>query len=205
MATLHDKTLALAGLFQAASLVQDIATTGHADSHDMEVCLKSLIELDPDDLNNIYGNPANLATGLQLIISQLGADDSKPNMDIARYTISLLHLERKLAKQPDMLNIISKGINLAKKQLEHFPITHENILANLAGIYSETVSQITPKIMVAGDNQYLGDSNNANRIRALLLCGMRSAVLWRQLGGSRWQLLFQRRKLCEAAKHILQA
>jgi len=205
MASLHDKTLALAGLFQATSLVQDIATTGHADSHDMEVCLKSLIELDPDDLNNIYGNPANLATGLQLIISQLGADDSKPNMDIARYTISLLHLERKLAKQPNMLNIISKGINLAKKQLEHFPITHENILANLAGIYSETVSQITPKIMVAGDNQYLGDSNNANRIRALLLCGMRSAVLWRQLGGSRWQLLFQRRRLCEAAKHILQA
>lgn len=205
MASLHDKTLALAGLFQAVSLVQDIANTGKADGNDIEVCLKSLMELNPDDLNNIYGSPVNLTTGLQMIITQLGADDSSPNMDIARYIISLLHLERKLAKQPHMLSVIDEGITRAKKQQDHFPINHENILANLAGIYSETVSQIKPKIMVSGDNQYLGDTNNANRIRALLLCGMRSAVLWRQLGGSRWQLLFQRRKLCEAAKHILQA
>lgn len=205
MASLDDKTLALAGLFQATSLVQAIATTGHADSHKMEVCLKSVMELAPDDLNNIYGKPANLTTGLQLIITQLGANDSQPDMDIARYTISLLHLERKLAKQPQMLNRISEGITRAKEQLQHFPISHENVIANLAGIYSETVSRITPKIMVSGDNQYLGDTGNANRIRALLLCGMRSAVLWRQLGGSRWQLLFQRRKLCEAAQRILQA
>jgi high frequency lysogenization protein len=57
--------------------------------------------------------------------------------------------------------------------------------------------------MVSGDNQYLGDPGNANRIRALLLSGIRSAVLWRQLGGSRWQLLFQRKKLCEQARAIL--
>ena len=205
MASLHDKTLALAGLFQATSLVQDIALTGHADSHNMEVCLKSIMELDPDDLNNIYGNPSNLTTGLQLIVTQLGADDSKPNMDIARYTISLLHLERKLARQPQMLERISEGVSRAKEQLAHFPISHENIIANLAGVYAETISQLPPKIMVSGDNQYLGDTVNANRIRALLLCGMRAAVLWRQLGGNRWQLLFQRRKLCEAAKQILQA
>lgn len=205
MASLYDKTLALAGLFQATSLVQDVATTGHADSHDLEVCLKSIMELSPDDLNNIYGNPTNLTIGLQLIITQLGADDSKPDMDIARYTISLLHLERKLAKQTHMLDRISEGVSRAKEQLAHFPITHENVIANLAGIYSDTISQISPKIMVSGDNQYLGDSINANRIRALLLCGMRSAVLWRQLGGSRWQLLFQRRKMCEEAKRILQA
>ncbi len=204
MASLNDRTLALAGLFQAVSLVQDIATTGHADSHDLEVCLKSILELDPDNLNTIYGNPSNLATGLQLIISQLGAEGSQPDIDIARYTISLLHLEHKLAKQAQMLNRISEGVNRAKEQLAHFPISHENIIANLAGVYSETISQLPPKIMVAGDNQYLNNPHNANRIRALLLSGMRSAVLWRQLGGSRWQLLFQRRKLCKAAKCILQ-
>lgn len=203
MALLHDKTLALAGLFQATALVQQVATTGHANAADMEVCLKSLIELNPDSLTNIYGNEGNLATGLKLIISQFGANDSKPDIDIARYTISLLHLERKLAKQAPMLDAISEGIERAKKQLEHFPITHENVIANLAGIYSDTISRIPPKIMVSGDNQYLGDTGNANLIRALLLCGMRSAVLWRQLGGSRWQLLFQRRKLCEEAQQIL--
>lgn len=203
MASLYDKTLALAGIFQSTALVQQIATTGQLDSADLEVCLKSVIELDPDDLANIYGATSNLRTGLKLIISQFGANDSKPDIDLARYTISLLHLERKLAKQPQLLQRISDGIERAKTQLEHFPITHENIIANLAGIYSDTISQIPPKIMVSGDNQYLGDHNVANKIRALLLCGMRSAVLWRQLGGSRWQLLLQRKKLCEQAERIL--
>jgi high frequency lysogenization protein len=32
-------------------------------------------------------------------------------------------------------------------------------------------------------------------IRALLLAGIRSARLWRQLGGHRWQLVISRRKL----------
>ena len=204
MSSLQDKTIALAGLFQATSLVQAIAMTGKADSRDLEVCLKSIIELDPVDLQAIYGQPANLTTGLQLIISQFGANNNKPDLDIARYAISLLHLERKLAKEPQMLSLITEGIKRANKQLEHFPLSHENIIANLAAIYSETVSLIPPKIMVSGDNQYLGDNHNANLIRALLLCGMRAAVLWHQLGGRRWQLLFQRRKLVVEAQRLLQ-
>ena len=203
MASLHDKTLALAGIFQASALVQQVATTGHLDSEPLETCLKSVIELNPDDLTNIYGSPRNLNMGLKLIISQFGANDNKTDIDIARYTISLMHLEKKLAKQPQMLQRISDGVDRAREQLEHFPITHENIIANLAGIYAETISKIPPKIMVSGDNQYLGDSHVADKIRALLLCGMRSAVLWRQLGGSRWQVLFQRKKLVMQAEQIL--
>ncbi|MDH5444264.1 MAG: high frequency lysogenization protein HflD [Gammaproteobacteria bacterium] len=205
MASLYNKTLALAGIFQSCALVQQVATTGQLDTDELEVCLKSIVELNPDDLVNIYGAPENLRTGLKLIVSQFGANDSKPDIDIARYTISLLHLEKKLAKHPQMLQRISDGVERAKEQLEHFPITHENIIANLASIYSDTISQIPPKIMVSGDNQYLGDNNIANKIRALLLSGMRSAVLWRQMGGSRWQLLMQRKKLVQQAEHILSA
>lgn len=204
-ASIQDRTLALAGLFQAMSLVKAVATTGHADTHDMEVCLNSLMELNPHDLQAIYGPPSNLRTGLRIVLAQLGADGQQPDMEIARYSISLLHLERKLSRDTTKLQRIRDGIARAKTQLAHFPLTHENILANLAGIYSDTVSQIPPKIMVSGDNQHLGDTANANRIRALLLSGMRAVVLWRQLGGSRWQLIFRRRHVCEAARHLLQA
>ena len=57
--------------------------------------------------------------------------------------------------------------------------------------------------MVSGENHLLTDSAIANRIRALLLCGMRSAILWRQLGGSRWQLLLKRATFVKQAQHIL--
>lgn len=40
-------------------------------------------------------------------------------------------------------------------------------------------------------------------IRALLLAAVRSAVLWRQLGGSYWDFLFSRRAMLEAISRRL--
>ena len=91
----------------------------------------------------------------------------------------------------------------ARRQTEHFHVTHENVIANLADIYSETISQIPPKIMVSGESHYLSNTDQANKIRALLLAGMRSAVLWAQLGGSRWQILLRRRRFSQEARRIL--
>ena len=57
--------------------------------------------------------------------------------------------------------------------------------------------------MGSGEHNYLANPANADRIRALLLAGMRSAVLWRQLGGSRWQILFKRKHIITEARRIL--
>ena len=46
--------------------------------------------------------------------------------------------------------------------------------------------------------RHLQQTDTAAKIRALLLAGIRSARLWRQLGGHRWQLIFSRRKLLDA-------
>ena len=40
-------------------------------------------------------------------------------------------------------------------------------------------------------------------VRATLLAALRSAVLWRQLGGSYWDLLLSRRAMVETAKSLL--
>jgi len=77
------------------------------------------------------------------------------------------------------------------------------VIANLAGIYADTVSQIPPKIMVSGDSSVLSNPDNADKIRAILLAGIRSAVLWAQLGGNRWQILFNRRTFIEQARRLL--
>jgi high frequency lysogenization protein len=41
-------------------------------------------------------------------------------------------------------------------------------------------------------------------IRALLLGGMRAAVLWRQCGGNRLQLLLRRKALLRACRELLE-
>lgn len=66
------------------------------------------------------------------------------------------------------------------------------MVARLADIYSNTISQLCSRIMIKGDQAHLSNVDNAAKIRALLLAGIRAALLWRQAGGDRWKLIFSR-------------
>lgn len=202
MKKLTEKTIALAGVFQSASLVNQIATKGVVDEHDLSVSVKSILTMHPDSTLHVYGNYENLRTGLYALVAQLGNGQYR-DLNIARYVISLLHLQRKLSKRANMLAEIAAGIKRATEQADIFGLTHANVLANLAGIYSDTVSRIPPKIMVNGETDYLSNPANADKIRTLLLAGIRAAVLWRQVGASRWQILTGRRKFVDEARRIL--
>jgi high frequency lysogenization protein len=57
--------------------------------------------------------------------------------------------------------------------------------------------------MINGDPQHLSNPNVVNKIRALLLAGIRASLLWRQCGGSRWHLLLHRKKLQHEANRLL--
>lgn len=202
MSSISERTLALAGMFQAAKLVKELAVTGQLNDSDMEDSLETLFVTEPENTLTVYGRVENLYTGLQTLIQQLGGNTQR-DMDIARYVISLLHLCNKLMKNETMMSRLAKGVEGARAQRAHFPLMHENVIANLAGTYSETISHLKPKIMISGDSHYLSDTVNANKVRALLLAGMRSAVLWRQLKGSRWQILLQRKHFIQEAEYIL--
>lgn len=203
MEKVRDKTLALAGIFQAAALVHQFANKGTLDQQDLATCISSTLELDPLTTQSVYGKLENLRTGLHTLIHYLGEQPGQRDPNVARYVIGLLHLQRKLRKRHKMLDIITQGLQRAKKQSELFGLTHDNVIANLADIYAETISTIPPKIMVSGDSSVLSNPDNANKIRAILLAGIRSAVLWAQLGGNRWQILFKRRTFIEQARHLL--
>ncbi len=202
MSSLSERTLALAGMFQAAALVKSLATNGQLDESDMEAMLETLLVTNPENTLAVYGRVENIYTGLQTLIQQLEGNAQR-DIDIARYVINLLHLSNKLMKNQSMMSQLADGIERVRARLEHFSLMHENVIANLAGIYTDTISRLQPKIMVNGDSRYLSDNAIANRVRALLLAGMRSAVLWKQLKGSRWQILLQRKQFVKEAKYLL--
>ncbi len=199
----EEQVLALAAVFQAAQLVHNIASSGRYDEDDLRLCLQGILNTDPDSVQDVFGPPDTLRTGLQTLVNQLGTMANQRQVEIARYVIALLHLQGKLDKNPAMLEQIANGIERVRAQLEHYDLTHTNVLANLAGIYSDTISTLTPKIMVNGEQQYLSNPDNVSRIRALLLAGIRAGVLWRQLGGRRWQILFKRKRLIDTAQKLL--
>ncbi|VAX11529.1 hypothetical protein MNBD_GAMMA25-1030 [hydrothermal vent metagenome] len=202
MSSTGERTLALAGMFQAAALVKSLASRGQLSDSDMQDSLETLFVTNPENTLAVYGRVENVYTGLQTLIQQLSGNGQR-DVDIARYVISLLHLSKKLTKNEAMMSRLADGVERANRQREHFPLLHENVVANLAGTYADTISQLQPKIMVAGESRYLSDTTNANKVRALLLAGMRSAVLWNQLKGSRWQILIQRKQIISEAEYLL--
>jgi high frequency lysogenization protein len=201
--TTSERTLALAGIYQACRLVSKIACDGLADVAAQDICIRSLFVTDPPDTAAVYGGRAtisdNLRIGLATLIEQFDQPD-KRDIELTRYVITIMALERKLMKRPALLQMLSAGIDKASAQAEHFSPSHENVIANLADLYVTTISTLAPRIIVKGEHGHLTNPANANRVRALLLAALRSAILWRQCGGNRWQLLWQRKNISAAAE-----
>jgi len=199
----HEHAMALAGLFQAVSLVQQVARDGAAESEAFDSSITSILRVDADSTDAVYGGHEQLRRGLQILCRQLGREKSLQDAELMRYAVSLLFLERQLVRNQGMLDKVRSGVDTATQQSEHYSVSHDNVLARLADTYASTVSQLQPRIMVQGKPEYLNTPANANRIRALLLAGMRSAVLWRQLGGNRLRLLWTRKGIVRYAQALL--
>ncbi len=192
--TITNQTIALAGIAQASALVQQLATTGSADPVALSASIKSLFSSDEQGVANVYGELSSLKLGLEQLNNQM-TGFSIANPEQARYAASLVFLENQLDKRPEMLSSIFTGIERAEAQSEHFGQLHENVLAKLGDIYQTSISTLQPRIMVNGEQEFLSRPDIVNKIRACLLAGIRSVILWRHCGGARWKFLFYRKKI----------
>lgn len=203
-AEFRDRCIALAGLFQSVQLVQQTAHGERRDAAATAACLGSIFNIDPETTLGVYGDIAALRSGFETLLGQLGSDSAQRDMELTGYAITLLHLERKLNRQPEMLRALGDGIGKISAQTEFFDPSHPSVIAALAELYSSTISTLQPRIMVKGEQSILTGTDSRNMIRALLLGGMRAAVLWRQCGGNRVQLLFRRKALLRDCRELLE-
>lgn len=201
--TIQTQTLALAGICQAITLLQKVTRTSELSSKDLEVSLASVANLNPQNPLDIYaGSHANLKDGYQALLAQLG---DRPNKDVelTRYVVSVIALERKLAKKSDNMQQLGKKLSRLEQQLQHFHITDETIIGSLADTYVECISSLGTRIQVAGQPDLLKQTHIQHKVRALLLAAIRSAVLWRQAGGSRLHFIFKRKAIVAEATAVL--
>jgi high frequency lysogenization protein len=198
---LKGQTVALAAMFQFSACVEQLAKTGHVNHKDFEVSVNSLFNQNPTDSLDVYGGIEQLETGLSFLIANLSRSP-KRSSDCIRYVMGILHLQKQLSKRSSMLDIISKRLDKSRLQVEHFSMTHENVIAGLADIYTDTISTFSFRIQVIGEYQFLQQTRIANQIRTLLFAGVRSAVLWRQLGGNRLKAIYQRTAILETARSL---
>ena len=201
--SLSTQIIAFAGLCQALQLVQKVARSVDVNNDALTTILSSVAVISADEPLQIYGNKSeNLATGFKLIVDQLG-DKPQKDVELTRYIVGVLALERKLNKTPANMNKLGGKLQHLERQLQHFSITDDNMLANLADIYSDCISSLGGRIQIYGQPELLKQTAVQHKVRALLLAAIRSAVLWRQAGGSRLNFIFKRRKLVAQAQQML--
>ncbi|NVD06376.1 high frequency lysogenization protein HflD [Vibrio sp. JPW-9-11-11] len=199
--TLYDRTIAFAGICQAVALVQQVAKNGHCDSDAFETSLKAILNTSPTNTVGVYGRESDLKLGLECLVKGI---DSTPNgSEITRYIISLMALERKLQSRNDAMSQLGDRIQMLERQLDHFDLLDDQMISNLASVYLDVISPVGPRIQVTGTPSVLQQTSNQHKVRALLLSGIRSAVLWRQVGGKRRHLIFGRKKMVEQAQILL--
>ncbi len=207
-----DRILALAGLFQAARLAQQLAREGRAEPSTLAASVQSLLIIDAPTTESVYGGAQGVRPGLELLRDKLAGGNTDTNdVEIARYVIGMIHLEGQLRRRPEMQDAIRRGIEATREQMKFFEAAengetlHPRLVEKLAELYTQTISTLTPRIMVNGEHGHLSNPLIAARVRAALFAGIRSAFLWHQLGGSRWQLLFSRKKIAGEAAQILES
>lgn len=197
------QTLALAALCQAVRLVQQIARGDEIDAAQLRCCLQSVVVQEAQEPLEIFGSQLqNVASGYQILMAQL-SDQPKKDLELTRYVMSVITLERRLAKSPN-LQAVGKKIDRLQQQLMHFQLLDETVLASMADIYVEQISPLGQRIQIAGVPAQLKQPLVQHKIRALLLAAIRAAVLWRQAGGRKYHFLFQRKILLQETKSVLQ-
>lgn len=200
----RNRTLALAGIVQAAALADELAWKGQCHNEAKHASLDSILVMDTDDASVIYGGPKGLELGLRSLEDSIIKGGHQK--DVVRYVMALMHIERKLANQPDLLKKMRYRLEEAEAQRKHYgDITDPGMVSNLAQTYVETVSTLNFRIQVKGNAQHLQTSGMAENIRAVLLSGVRAAWLWNRMGGRRWHLLFTRDKILREIQEIIKS
>ena len=209
----EQQTLALSAVVHAAQLVRDMAYSGEAPALELEASVNPLLVLNAPDMGGIYTNLAGMLRGLRGLEALFGNQRSQEHTEVVRYTLGMLVLRNKLMSNNEMQDILHRRLqhinpliggektSIEDSQGAGFS-TQERSFQQLAKLYQDTISTLSYRVQVQGKVDFLKDEKVANRIRALLLAGIRSAVLWYQLGGRRWRLVVYRRRIQHTAANL---
>ena len=199
----QQKALALSGLFQAAAMVQQLARTGEISTDGFSALINSIFVLDPQNVEEIYGGVRGVKLGIDTLLKIMNEKETARYADAIRYSIGILQVEKHLGRNADINSILRSRLEQLSNQRDNFDfITDATVITRLNDIYLDTLAKFRFRIQVNGDPKHLQREENAAKIRAILLAGVRSAMLWRQLGGSRLQFVLGKRRLVNALESL---
>lgn len=202
---IYSVTLSLAGVCQSAQLVYQLSQTGNYDNKAFKVCIDSILNLSPKTVLSVYGNnEKNLHLGFNTLLTILNiTNKNRISVHLIKYILGIMILERKLTKNKIALKRLSNRLRVIKKNAILYIEKYDHLINDLSNIYLDIISNLGSRIKIVGTTSILDKIEVQNKLRSILLAGIRSAVLWRQVGGSRLQLIFFRNRFNIEVKRIL--
>jgi high frequency lysogenization protein len=199
----ENQAIALAGVFQAASLVDQLSITGKINQSAFDCSFDSLFTFEAPTTLEVYGDLANIQSGLKALEMYLSGEGGKPTKAMTYYILTLLKIAKQLKKNDTMSSKIFEKLQEIDTQSSAFEFSRSNVTSKIGALYQETISTVSPRVIVKGEQSYLSNADTLAKIRTLLLAGIRSAILWNQIGGTQWRLLFTRASYVRSAEKLL--
>jgi len=201
----QDQILVLSSIFQSCYLVDQLSHKGVVPEKDFTKSMEILFHQNPKNMQAIFGSPENLQYGVKSIQELLTSGANRKTPDTLRYAIGVMHLAKKLSKNKKMSTAIKKSIKDSMTQIEYFSIAHANVIASTAQIYQDTFGTFFYRINVHGHIDFLNQEFIVARIRCLLFSAIRSSMLFHQIGGRRYQLIFNKKYILDELAKLASA
>ena len=203
---MRDATIAFAGMLQASELVRQTATSGTCSGQAAQASVASIFNRDPDATEDVYGGIGGVRMGLRVLTELFSARSNHESMQSLNYALGLAKLTKQVRRDSKRLDAMGGELDLVEKAWRDASETlDESVISQLADIYQRHVSTLGFRVSVSGRPEYLKQPDKVAFVRALLLAGLRSAILWHQVGGRQWRLVFERKKMLEQARSLMTA
>ena len=194
---LKNETISLGAIYQACNEIKKIAWQGEINNNIIEPLINSVYQTTSEEIEDVFISIKRLNSGLDFLRRQLVGDAFSRDGEVSRYFEAIGILVKNMNKKDEVLNKLRTELNR-----QSMPINEDNLDQHalfLSELYLSTISTVEPRIIVNGDNKYLTDKKNAAMIRSLLLCAIRSYILWQQSGGSKFRIFIFKKKIAELA------
>lgn len=203
---MRDATIAFAGMLQASELVRQLATSGTCSQTAARASLGSIFNMAPESTEGVYGGLGGVRMGLRVVVELFGARNAQDSLQSLNYALGIAKLAGQIERDRQRQSELGREISLIESAWQDSEDSlDECVLSQLADAYQRHISSLDFRLSVSGKPEYLKQPEKVAFIRALLLAGIRSAFLWRQVGGRQWRLVFQRRKMLGQAQALLAA
>ncbi|XBC44596.1 MAG: high frequency lysogenization protein HflD [Buchnera aphidicola (Schlechtendalia peitan)] len=196
--------LSFSGICQSVAIVDQLSHTGTCSDSEFRIGIDSILNINPKTILSVYGNAEkNLCLGIKTLLSLLNnSNNYNVSGKILRYIFNIIILEKKIKKNTFCRSVLFKRISmLIPNDIKIFH-SHETLTDRLSEIYLDVISKLGSRIQVFGSQKILKNVLVQNKIRCALLFGIRSAVLWRQVGGNFFQFIFFKNQIYNQTNNI---